>query len=149
MILNQALVTLGMNMQRLWFAGARQFLVANAPNIALTPAVAAQGPGAQFLSQVLATTYNAFLERDVLGPAEAFPGISISRMDVFGALSEVVGLPQSPFFSNVVTPCLTFFVIADAVCEDPDRTLFWDAIHPTRAGHAVLAAEAAAALGGT
>ena len=93
MILNQALVTLGMNIQRLWLAGARRFLVANAPNIALTPAVAAQGAGAQFLSQVLSTTYNAFLERDVLGPEDAFPGVTISRMDFFGALTEVVGPP--------------------------------------------------------
>jgi thermolabile hemolysin len=37
-------------------------------------------------------------------------------------------------------------VIWEAVCHHPDRYLFWDAIHPTRAGHELIADAARAAL---
>jgi len=149
MILQQALYQIGLSIQRLWWAGARSFLIANVPDIGLTPAVSGMGPGAQFLSQVLATTFNAYLESDVLAPAGAFPGISIARMDVFTALHAVAAAPQMAGLRNVAMPCLTFFSVTDPVCDRPDEYLFWDAIHPTRAGHTVLrnaAADALAAL---
>jgi phospholipase/lecithinase/hemolysin len=34
--------------------------------------------------------------------------------------------------------CLTFFVSVDAICERPNRYLFWDGIHPTVAGHEIV-----------
>ena len=33
---------------------------------------------------------------------------------------------------------LTFFVLVDAICERPNRYLFWDGFHPTVAGHEIL-----------
>jgi len=36
--------------------------------------------------------------------------------------------------------------VVGAFCPRPDRFLFWDGIHPSRAGHAILADEAHAAL---
>ena len=29
-------------------------------------------------------------------------------------------------------------MVTNAVCADPDRYLFWDGIHPTRAGHLLI-----------
>jgi len=46
------------------------------------------------------------------------------------------------------TPCLRFGVVEDAVCRHPERYLFWDAIHPTRVGHELIADAARAALAG-
>ena len=37
------------------------------------------------------------------------------------------------------TPCLTFGVVERAVCGHPEQFLFWDAIHPTRAGYKLTA----------
>jgi phospholipase/lecithinase/hemolysin len=34
----------------------------------------------------------------------------------------------------------------NAFCAHPEDFLFWDGIHPTRAGHRILAERAAAAL---
>ena len=31
--------------------------------------------------------------------------------------------------------CLSFYVTVDAICSFPSTHLFWDAIHPTVAGH--------------
>jgi phospholipase/lecithinase/hemolysin len=28
--------------------------------------------------------------------------------------------------------------VTNAVCANPDRFLFWDGIHPTRAGHLII-----------
>jgi phospholipase/lecithinase/hemolysin len=51
--------------------------------------------------------------------------------------------------TNVEDACLTFGVVRNPFCQTPNRYLFWDGIHPTRAGHAILADTAARALGGT
>jgi len=146
MIINEALTALGATLQRLWLAGARHFLVATVPDIGATPAVRALGPGAQFLARLFSTMFNASLEANVLGPADALPGVEITRFDVFTVLDEVVSAPALSAFADVTTPCLQFFVLEAAVCQNRDDHLFWDAVHPTRAGHRVLATAAAAAL---
>ncbi len=43
-ILGQALGSIAFNIQRLYVAGARRFLVWSVPNIALTPAIRSLGP---------------------------------------------------------------------------------------------------------
>jgi outer membrane lipase/esterase len=43
--------------------------------------------------------------------------------------------------SNVTAACLTPN-IAPFTCQNPDDYLFWDGIHPTKAGHSILAQEA-------
>jgi phospholipase/lecithinase/hemolysin len=43
----------------------------------------------------------------------------------------------------VTDPCLVSGV---SVCADPSQYLFWDSVHPTTAGHAVLGGAFAAAV---
>jgi phospholipase/lecithinase/hemolysin len=45
----------------------------------------------------------------------------------------------------VTTACITPNV-APFTCRHPNAFLFWDGVHPTRAGHALVAAEAARVL---
>lgn len=47
--------------------------------------------------------------------------------------------------NDVRDACLTPNV-APFTCENPDNYRFWDGIHPTKAGHAILAEEAARAV---
>ena len=49
---------------------------------------------------------------------------------------------------NASDSCLTFGVVGQAICRQPNRYLFWDAAHPTRAGHAALAEAARELLTG-
>ena len=51
--------------------------------------------------------------------------------------------------TDVEDSCLAFGVVQGAVCERPDRYLFWDGEHPTRAGHHIIARAARRVLAPT
>ncbi len=127
-------------------AGARHVLVANAPDIAQVPAVSAQGPLVQWAAGALAGAYNAALAQTLDALAPLLP-LTVHRLDLFAVLRAVTRDPATYGFTDAATPCITPGVVVDAICEDPDAHLFWDGIHPTRAGHAVVARAAAATLG--
>jgi phospholipase/lecithinase/hemolysin len=144
-ILGTAVQSVGEGIQTLWLSGARRFLVLNVPNLALTPAVRAAGPGAQAAATFLTQSYNTGLGQslDALG---ALPGIGILRLDADALVTMVVANPTAVGLTNVMDPCLTFGVVAGAFCAGPNRYLFWDATHPTRAGHGLVAGAAADVL---
>ncbi|HZM33159.1 MAG TPA: SGNH/GDSL hydrolase family protein [Burkholderiales bacterium] len=133
---------------RLYAAGARSFLVWNAPDIGITPALLAldqlvpgSAAGASFLSQ----TFNDVFLAPALAEADTLPGIAISRFDAFTKLHEIVAQPQDFGLSNVTAACITP-TSAPFHCRNPDEYLFWDGIHPTRAAHGIIAREVAATL---
>ena len=119
----------------LYLAGARYVVVPNLPDLGLTPEGRASGTGP--LITFLSATFNQHLE-DAL---EARAPRAI-RLDVFRLMTQVVNDPSEYGFTNVTTPCLT----PAGVCGDPDRYLFWDHVHPTTHGHAVLADKLARAI---
>ncbi len=140
-ILDTALGSIRDNLTALASAGARQFLVANAPDIGLTPAVRAQGPAAQAAALTLVTAFNNGLEA-ILSGLEANATAHIARFDVFGILNQVVANPAAAGLADVTDSCITPGTRVSAFCTQPDDFLFWDGIHPTRAGHAILAQHA-------
>jgi outer membrane lipase/esterase len=119
----------------LYLAGARYVVVPNLPDLGLTPEGRASGAGP--LVTLLSNTFNAYLE-DALA-AHAPTAI---RLDVFRLMNQTVNDPSEYGFTNVTTPCLT----SVGVCAAPDVYLFWDHIHPTTHGHAVLADKFAKAI---
>lgn len=145
-IVQSAIQSIGANMVALWSAGARTFLVPNVPNLALTPAVAAQPAQVRGLALQLSAAYNAGLEQ-LLGQLEAtLPDTRIVRLDIFSLLNGIVATPRVYGIVNATEPCLHFGVVVDAICRDPRVYLFWDAIHPTAAVHKILAEHAVTAL---
>jgi outer membrane lipase/esterase len=146
LIIGDALQAIANNIITLASAGAREFLVANAPNLGLVPAVRLQGPQAQFVAQVFSKTFNDTLA-GLLFNLENGLQIKIHRMDVFSLVNAAVANPAAYGLTEVETTCITPGVKAHAVCKHPEEYLFWDGIHPTRAGHAILAREAKAVLG--
>ena len=74
------------------------------------------------------------------------PGIQIRRLDTFSLLNALVADPESAGLENVTDACLTFGVVGRAICKRPNRHLFWDAAHPTAAGHGAVADAAAQVL---
>lgn len=144
-ILTQAIGSIAANIQRLYAAGAREFLVWTAPNVALTPAIRSLGPGAIGLGAQLAQAFNAGLNQ-VLGQlGVVLPGTTFSRLDAYQLLGSITAAPEAFGLVDVTTACVTPSV-APFACTKPDGFLFWDGIHPTKAGHAIIAREAASVL---
>jgi phospholipase/lecithinase/hemolysin len=145
-IMGDALESVANGILALTRAGAREFVVPNMPNFALVPAIRLQGPQAQAAGQALSVAYNNTLA-GILTNLEAQLPIKIHRLDVYALINETVAQPAAAGFTEVQSPCITPGVIVHAECAQPDRFLFWDGIHPTRAGHGVLAQRARELLG--
>lgn len=137
-IIQEAVLAVASNIQVLWAAGARTFLIPNMPNLAITPAVRSLGPDAQFAATVQAAGYNAALDQALI-PLQALPGIQFIRLDINALFDDVVAAPDAAGLANVGDACLTFFVTGHAICKTPNRYLFWDGIHPTETGHDLIA----------
>ena len=144
-IIQAAITATANNIMALWGSGARTFLVPNAPNIGITPAVKAAGVKAEIAALQLSMGYNLGLMQALDG-LEMLPGIKIIRLDVFTILTDLVADPEAAGFTNVTDSCITPNVIRQALCGQPNQYLFWDGIHPTRAGHRYLAMFAAEKL---
>ena len=144
-VLQAALGSIAANIQRLYGAGAREFLVWAAPNVALTPAIRSLGPAAGGLATSVTQAFNGGLAQIVAQLSLALPGISVSRLDAYQLLKAIVATPDAFELTDVTTPCITPNV-APFSCKHADGFLFWDGIHPTRAGHEILAREAASVL---
>ena len=144
-ILEQALTAVATNVFTLWATGARSFLVVDAPDLSITPVIRSLGPEVQFAAGYLSAVYNAGLAT-VLAGVSGLPGIQVSRLDLNAVFAAIVASPEAFGVENVDAPCLTFGVVAHAVCAQPNRHLFWDGIHPTARGHEIIADAAEEAL---
>jgi outer membrane lipase/esterase len=149
----EAVATLIANIVRLHDAGAREFLVVNSPDLGKTPIAGMLG--ATVAGTAVSGFYNLVLESGfaplgIPGLAQletSLPGVTIHRLDLFALINDLVAMPGSFGIDEVDMPCLSFGVPQPAKCRSPSTHLFWDAIHPTRAAHAIVADEAALTSG--
>jgi outer membrane lipase/esterase len=138
MIVGAAVTAIADAAQTLWASGARSFLVMNAPNLAVAPAVRLLGEPAITAGQQISMGFNAALSGALDTLAAALPNLAINRVDIFGSLNDVVPNPGDFGIEDAENPCLTFGVIGGAVCARPHRRLFWDGIHSSSGGHRIL-----------
>ncbi|WP_296819533.1 SGNH/GDSL hydrolase family protein [Brevundimonas sp.] len=117
-------------------AGAGTILVANLPNLATTPQFA--GGPAQGLAAHATNAFNAALFAQVSAQAAANPNSNVIFMDVNRAFNVLLSAPGRFGFSNVTQSCL----VGVTVCSSPDSYVFWDGVHPTAAGHRLVASVA-------
>ena len=147
-VLQKALGSIAGNIQLLYQAGARDFLVWLPPNVGLTPAIQMLNqisPGAAQLATGLTQAFIGGLT-GVLTQLSALPGISVTPFDAYSLLNGIVTNPASYGLTNARDAC----IVPDAEpfsCQAADDYLFWDGIHPTAAGHAVVAGAVAALIG--
>ena len=141
LILQSALDAIYQNIANLTQAGAKHFLISTAPDLGLVPAVRALGPEAQYLGNYLSSEFNNGLAYTLFMLNNQFD-IDVTVLDLFALLHQVVAAPDEYDFDVVDATCINPGVVARAVCSDPDDYLFWDGIHPTRAGHKEIAQHA-------
>lgn len=135
------------NIQLLHAAGARRFLVWNAPDIGLIPSIRSLEPffpGIAPTATFVSGLFNGGLA-SALSQLDALPGIRIDRFDLFTMLQSLYYTPAAFGLAEVNRPCITPNV-APFKCRNPDTYLFWDGIHPTAAVHAIVAGEIEAML---
>lgn len=120
--------------------GATHFLVPNMPDLGNTPGFL----GNTDLTE-LTLAFNTALAGALTALDQAMSQVAITQFDTFGTLSEVIANPAKYGMSNVAEQCVQHLGDANNPC-DPDSWLFWDGVHPTTAGHAILGAQFAAAI---
>jgi phospholipase/lecithinase/hemolysin len=134
----QAAQNIGMMIDTLYGAGARNFLVPNMADLGLTPGNAGS-PGASLLTSV----FNTALAGQ-LAARSGRQGISLTAFDTFSLFNAVVGSPETYGFTNVEDECYQGPLLGiggtGPVCQTPGSYLFWDQTHPTTAAHALLGA---------
>jgi cholinesterase len=121
-------------------AGARLLLVPNLPDVGLTPALRAFGPGIAAAARRLTRAFDDALEAALRGVEARRPGVLVLRLDVWAMAERTLADPATAGFTDLRAPCQ-----GRGSCEGH---LFWDHVHPTAAAHARLAeAAAGVALG--
>jgi outer membrane lipase/esterase len=163
-ILGQTLVAVEEAIRALHDQGGTRFLIWNIPDVGATPAFhrlengvdfpdpfpdPAPIPGiAELATRLIAGNapkrnggYNALLKARLQTLSAQLPGVEFIHFDAFKELSDVRKHPRRYGLTNVEDPCIQVqpFFTLPGTCAQPDRHLFWDGIHPTRAGHAIIA----------
>lgn len=112
--------------------GARNILVPNIPDLGKTPRGLSTDP--EGLTRVT-QEHNSALTTVFNGLSDKYQGLNIIPFDVNAIFTDLRANPDKYGFTNLSSPCLT----AVSVCANPNQYLFWDDIHPTTAGHRILA----------
>jgi phospholipase/lecithinase/hemolysin len=137
--------------QALANAGAREFLVMNLPGLGATPRFNGNAADAALANQLTAQ-FNATLDSSLDSLELANPALRIHRLDVAAAFAEFLAQPASFGLANVTVPAApglepgaTTYNTA-LIAPNANQYLFWDDLHPTATGHALLADRALAAV---
>jgi phospholipase/lecithinase/hemolysin len=134
--------------------GAHNFVVLNVPDLGDTPAETAQGPQVAQIAAALSATYDTQLSA-ALGSLATADHLNLHIVDTYALLDEAIASPAAFGLTNVTQPVWTgnYYNPASGVLNATGTAqngyLFFDSLHPTATGHAVLAAAAQTSLQST
>jgi len=138
-IIGAAITGIADNLVALGSSGARNFLIMTAPDVSHAPAVQLLGPAAVAGGAQLSAAFNGALAGMLGQVQQLMPQAHIATYDDNALVASIIAKPSAYFLRDVTDPCLRFGVTQNAVCAEPWTYLFWDGIHPTTAGHAIVA----------
>jgi phospholipase/lecithinase/hemolysin len=130
--------------------GARNLLVVDVPDLGVTPTARALGPAAASDATLLSEIFDTDLKTDLQEVAATTPNLALHLLDTFGPMDDIVNNPATYGFTDVTDACWTgdTYGYADpgSLCAPTaagqNDYLFWDSMHPTAHGQALIAAEA-------
>jgi phospholipase/lecithinase/hemolysin len=105
--------------------GATQILVLNIQDFAKAPAFLQEDPQILYFMTQGTLAFNQSLKINLP------PGVHY--FDAFSRFSDIIGHPEEYGLTNVTDQLLL------TPGQDPDKYFFWDGVHPTTAGHAIIA----------
>ncbi len=114
-------------------AGAGTIMVLNLPKLSLTPQFG--GTTAAPLADFAVGSFNTALLSGLFVTAAARPTTNIIHVDLFKIGDVVSANPGSFGFSNANQACFN----GVTVCANPNSFFYFDGVHPTAAGHALIA----------
>jgi len=118
--------------------GAKNILVVNLPNLGKLPGTR-NTQRAEVLSE-LTQKHNFQLANALDNLRQQLKSeTNIIYYDVNDLFNQVINEPTKFGFVNVVDTCLNGDRNQYVICNDPDKYLFWDDIHPSTAAHKLLA----------
>ncbi len=128
--LTNAIINMQTALTKLVSAGATDILVLTLPDLGMTPQLNWNATYSAMGTQISVAYNNTLL--NVLSGFSSMDGLSIYTLDVFSIMQDLKLDPAAYGFDNITNP------LSGAV--DPTGTyLFWDSIHPTTEGHAMVA----------
>ncbi|MFJ6024416.1 autotransporter domain-containing protein [Brevundimonas sp. NPDC092305] len=116
-------------------AGAGTILVSNLPRLGITPQFRATGASGMALADFAGQQFNSALATNLMATAAARPGTNIILLDLYKVSDVLAARPGDFGLTNVTASCFN----GVTVCSAPDTYLYWDGVHPTAAGHRLLA----------
>jgi len=147
LVISAVMAALTDHIEALHECGARNLLIADLVPLGYAPVVLllvddptdpvevdAARSGANQLSQV----FNMMLLGTVNDMMESYPDLTITTTGFYGFGQMVMDFSEKFGFTNVTDPCVTFFVVEGAYCENPKEYFFWDFLHMSKAANAVL-----------
>lgn len=115
--------------------GAGTVLVTNLPRLGLTPQFRPTPLAA--LADYAGSQFNSQLQTALLTLAPTRPNTNIILFDL-AKVSDVLAANPGRFgLTDATNQCLN--TNTGAVCANPDGFLYWDGVHPTAAGHRLIA----------
>ena len=127
-VIGQAVTNLATTVGTLQAVGAQHILVVNLPDLGLTPYADSIGQAAQLTA--LSAAFNSALQAALAGPE-----LRATFIDIFSTFQNVVANPATFGLTNVTDAAFN----GAAVVGNPADYLFWDSVHPTAAGHQLIA----------
>ena len=124
--------------------GAKNIMVVNLPDLGKLPGTSGDSQTSLGLS-TLTGFHNSGLNTTLAALSQQ-PGINIIPVDVNSLFNRAIASKEEFGFTNVTDSCLN--LATQTICSNPDKYLFWDAIHPTTRVHSLIAETALAAVGG-
>jgi phospholipase/lecithinase/hemolysin len=124
-------------------SGAKNFMIVTVPDLGKTPEALATGPA----NAAVASGLTQFFDASLVSSLPAVDGgLNLKVLDTYSLIDGITANPGAFGFSDVTDPCLAGSVdySGGTPCANPNSYLFWDTIHPTAAGHAIVAADALA-----